>query len=321
MNNHGRNPVTSEPIQITMKRRRFIERGLATIAATSAIYPVFSGISGGSTSAEPTFKLNYAPHNNMFKNSAGADFIDQIRFMHDQGFRAIEDNGMLSRSAADQEKIGKVLAQLGMTMGVFVVDGGDNWKISLTTGQQEFKDTFVKTCKTCVEVAKRVNAKWMTVVPGFYDRKIPIGIQTANVIDTLRRGADIFEPAGLVMVLEPLSDTPELFLRTSSQTYEICKAVKSPTCKILYDIYHMQRNEGNLIQNIELCWDEIAYFQIGDNPGRKEPTTGEINYKNIFKHLNDKGYKGVMGMEHGNAKEGKEGEKALIRAYREVDDF
>ncbi len=123
------------------------------------------------------------------------------------------------------------------------------------------------------------------------------------------------------MVLEPLSDTPELFMRYSDQTYELCKAVKSPACKILYDIYHMQRNEGNLINNINTCWDEIAYFQIGDNPGRKEPTTGEINYKNIFKHIYDKGYRGVMGMEHGNAKEGKEGELALIQAYRETDNF
>ena len=148
-----------------------------------------------------------------------------------------------------------------------------------------------------------------------------MGIQTANVIDALRRGAEIFEPAGLVMVLEPLSDNPDLFLRTSNQSYEICKSVKSPSCKILYDIYHMQRNEGNLIANMDMCWDEIAYVQIGDNPGRKEPTTGEIHYKNIFKHLYEKGYKGVMGMEHGNSKEGKEGEMGVIKAYREVDAF
>ena len=241
--------------------------------------------------------------------------------MHDQGFRAIEDNGLLKRSVADQEKIGKLLAQLNMTMGVFVVDGGDNWKTSLTTGQRDFKDVFLKTCRTCVETAKRVNAKWMTVVPGFYDRKTPMGLQTANVVDALRRGAEIFEPVGLVMVLEPLSDTPELFLRTSDQSFEICKAVKSPSCKILYDIYHMQRNEGDLIANMERSWDEIAYIQIGDNPGRKEPTTGEINYKNVFKYLYGKGYKGVMGMEHGNSMEGKEGEMALISAYRECDKF
>ena len=70
-----------------------------------------------------------------------------------------------------------------------------------------------------------------------------------------------------------------------------------------------------------MAWEEIAYFQVGDNPGRKEPTTGEINYKNIFKHLYNKGYKGIVGMEHGKSKPDKEGEKALIEAYRECDSF
>jgi hydroxypyruvate isomerase len=305
-----------------MKRRNFLQNGLALSGSLLAIEKAAASSTNSATgTAEKTFKLNYAPHEGMFANHAGKNFIDQIKFMYDQGFRAIEDNGMLGRPVEEQEKIGKELARLGMTMGVFVVDGGDNWKVSLTTGKQEFKDVFIKTCRQSVETAKRVNAKWMTVVPGFFDRSLPIGLQTANVVDALRRGAELFEPHGLIMVLEPLSDTPELFLRTSDQSFEICKAVNSPSCKILYDIYHMQRNEGNLIANIEKYWEEIAYFQIGDNPGRKEPTTGEINYRNIFKHFYDKGYRGVWGMEHGNALPGKEGELAVIKAYRESDNF
>lgn len=301
-----------------MNRRNFLQQSTALSAGIMAL-----GMTAGLTKnlGEKPFKLNYAPHDGMFAGHAGKNFVDQIRFMHDQGFRAIEDNGMLARSKEEQDKIGELLNKLGMTMGVFVVDGGDNWKTSLATGKPEFTENFVKTCNRCVELAKRVNAKWMTVVPGFYERNLPIGIQTANVVESLRRGAEIFEPHGMIMVLEPLSDTPDLFLRYSDQTYEICKAVNSPSCKILFDIYHMQRNEGNVINNIEKCWNEIAYFQIGDNPGRKEPTTGEINYKNIFQYLYNKGYRGVMGMEHGNAKPGKDGELALIKAYREVDNF
>jgi hydroxypyruvate isomerase len=161
----------------------------------------------------------------------------------------------------------------------------------------------------------------MTVVPGNFDRSQPIDMQTAHVIDALRRGSEILERNGLVMVLEPLSDNPDLFLRYSTQTYMICKAVNSPSCKILFDMYHMQRNEGNIIANIDRTWDEIGYFQIGDNPGRNEPTTGEMNYKNIFKHIYNKGYRGVMGMEHGNSIKGKEGEIALIKAYRASDAF
>ena len=110
-------------------------------------------------------------------------------------------------------------------------------------------------------------------------------------------------------------------MREIPQAYEICRSVNSPSCKILFDIYHQQISEGNIIPNIDKAWEEIAYFQIGDNPGRKEPTTGEINYRNIFKHIYEKGYKGVLGMEHGNSKPGKSGELAVIDAYRTVDSF
>ncbi|WP_316745684.1 hydroxypyruvate isomerase family protein [Pedobacter gandavensis] len=311
-----------------MNRIEFLRNSvLATgaVLAGSAVNAVASTPEGAvlnaTTAPGKTFNLDYAPHQGMFANNAGKDFLDQIRYMHDQGFRSIEDNGYLGRSLEEQTKIGDLLAKLGMTMGVFVVDGGDNWKTSLTTGKKEFKDKFVDTCKRSVEAAKRCNAKWLTVVPGFYERKLPYGNQMANVVDAMRAGAEIFEPHGLIMVLETLSDTPELFLQQTHETFNVCKAVNSPACKILYDIYHMQKTEGNLIVNMDRCWDEIAYIQIGDNPGRKEPTTGEINYKNLFKHIHGKGYKGVMGMEHGNSRPGKEGELRVIQAYRESDNF
>jgi hydroxypyruvate isomerase len=301
-----------------MERRDFIKKSVAASALASTV--VGQGL-GASVPAKHKFNLKYAPHFGMFENSAGKDLFDQLKFMADEGFTALEDNGMMGRATDVQTKIGETLAKLGMTMGVFVVDGGDNWKTSLTTGKPEFRDNFLKTCRTAVEVAKRCNAKWMTVVPGFFQRTLPLGIQTSHVIETLRRGAEIFEPHGLVMVLEPLSDTPDLFLRHSDQTHMICKAVNSPSCKILFDMYHMQRNEGQIIVNIDHCWDEIAYFQIGDNPGRKEPTSGEMNYLNLFKHIHGRGWTGIMGMEHGNAKPGKEGERALIDAYILSDSF
>ena len=301
-----------------MLRRSFIGKSLA---ATAGLWYAPSIITARSWFPTDTFKLKYAPHFGMFRNHAGDDIFNELRFMHAQGFRALEDNGLMKRSVETQDQLGALLAELNMEMGVFVIDGGDNWKTSLTTGKSEFIDNFVKACEKSVEVAARVKARWMTVVPGFYDRSLPLGIQTSNVIEALRKGAEVLEPHNLVMVLEPLSDTPELFLRTAHQTYMICTAVDSPACKILYDVYHMQRNEGHLIPNIDLCWDHIAYFQVGDNPGRKEPTSGEINYRNIFKHIHNKGYQGIVGMEHGNALPGKEGELALIEAYRASDDF
>lgn len=306
-----------------MKRRDFLRNSALVAGAASAFSVTNASAAGkekGKSEGAP-FNLMYAPHFGMFENSAGKDLIDQIKFMSDEGFTAFEDNGMMHRTPEMQAKIGEALAKLNMTMGVFVIDKGGNMENTLAAGKSEFIDIFLDGCRRAVDVAKRVNAKWMTVVPGGFQRNLPVGIQDANVIEALRKGAEILEPHGLVMVLEPLSDSPDLYLRTSEQTYMICKAVNSPACKILYDIYHMQKNEGNLITNIELTWDEIAYFQIGDNPGRKEPTTGEINYKNVFKYIYNKGFKGVMGMEHGNAFPGKEGERALINAYRQVDSF
>ena len=175
-----------------------------------------------------------------------------------------------------------------------------------------------------VEVTKRVNAKWTTIVPGCYDRGLEWDYQTANVIDNLKRVAEVYEPAGVVAVLEPLNpwkDHPGLFLTKIPQAYQICRAVGSPSVKILFDMYHQQITEGNIIPNIDLAWEEIAYFQIGDNPGRNEPTTGEMNYRAIFRHIHDKGFAGVLGMEHGNSAGGAEGERKVIEAYRWCDDF
>ena len=304
-----------------MERRGFLKRSSMAGAGLIPGLAAFSAYQPTEESGK-TFNLNYGFHEGMFAAHAGKDFIEQIKWAHDQGFRSIEDNGMMNRTPEMQAKIGDTLAKLGMQMGVFVITtDGWHWKMSLATGKQEFKDLIIRDCHTAVEVAKRCNAKHNNVVPGNFDRWLPMDIQTAHVIEALRGGAGVLEKHGLVMVLEPLSDNPDLFLRYSTQTYMICKGVKSPSCKILFDMYHMQRNEGNIIANINRTWEEIGYFQIGDNPGRKEPTTGEMNYKNIFKHLYNKGYRGVMGMEHGNSKPGTEGELALIKAYRESDSF
>lgn len=295
-----------------MNRRSFSQLMTAGVLGTQTL-------KAGTANAN-TFSLNYAPHFGMFEQHAGKDYIDQLKFMHEMGFRALEDNEMMEKPVEVQEKIGATLGRLGMDMGVFVIKfPGFFDKSHMTTGDKTWTDMFLKSCKEAVETSKRVNAKWATVVPGNFTRNLPMGIQTGNVIEVLKRGAEILEPHKLTMVLEPLSDNPDLFLRHSDQSYMICRAVDSPSCKILFDMYHMQRNEGNMIKNMDLCWSEIAYLQIGDNPGRKEPGTGEVNYANIFEHLRKKNYKGVLGMEHGNFHPGKEGEVKLIEAYRKAD--
>lgn len=306
-------------------RREFLKSGAAVGAGL-----LLSGLAGSRASGQAPrprtnsrFKLDYAPHFGMFRQSAGEDLIDQLRFMHDEGFRSLEDNGMADREVAVQERLAAEMDRLGIRMGVFVAH--TSWgAVSFASDAPEVRQVIAADMKRAVEVAGRVNAKWCTVVPGRLDPGLEWEYQTANVVDNLKRAAEILEPAGLTVVLEPLNhwtNHPGVFLTGVPQAYQICKAVGSPSVKILDDLYHQQITEGNLIPNIDRAWDEIAYFQVGDNPGRKEPTTGEINYRNIFRHLYEKGFTGIVGMEHGNSQPGTEGERRVIEAYVEVDSF
>ena len=304
-----------------MDRKHFLKNSFLTgSAAASGL--AFTNVSSSQRVGEG-FNLDYAPHFGMFEEQAGSGLVEQLEYMKDKGFNSLEDNGLGDRSINDQDKIGQALEDLNMQMGVFVAHDIYWKKPNLTSGDPKLLEEFLADIKKSVEVAKRVNARWVTVVPGHEDLQKPKGYQTANVVKALRKASKILEPHEITMVLEPLNfrDHPGLFLKKIPQAYEICRAVDSPSCKILFDIYHQQITEGNLIPNIDRAWDEIAYFQVGDNPGRNEPGTGEINYKNIFKHIYDKGYKGIVGMEHGKSKPGKKGEAAVIDAYRQVDNF
>lgn len=270
----------------------------------------------------PRFSLGFAPHEGCFKSRGSR--LEQIAYAADQGFTAWEDNEAAGRPVAEQVAMAKALQQRDMTMGVFVASM-PKWAQSrpLLGGNDDGdRAAFLADIRASIDVAARLNARWMTVVPGFLDPRIPLEIQTGRVIDTMRRAADIVAPRGLVMVMEPLNtivDHPGVFLQTVPQGYAVARGVNSPAVKILADLYHEQIQAGHLIRTLDSCWSEIAYLQFGDNPGRKEPGTGEINYRNIVRWLRAKQFAGVIGMEHGNSIEGRAGEERLLAAYREID--
>ena len=303
-----------------MRRRDFIKAGGGSIVGALA---AVTARAEETLAGDRTFQLKYAPHFGMFRHSGGDKLADQIRFAADQGFSAWEDNGMKGRSVEDQETIARTMSQPGMTMGVFVAHA-EFGKVTFAGDDRAAWDAVLRDVRDSVDVAKRVNAKWMTVVPGRYHQGLEWDYQTANCIELLKRCCEILEPHALVMVLEPLNwfaNHPGVFLHKIPQAYQICRAVDSPSCKILFDVYHQQISEGNLIPNMDRAWDEVAYLQVGDNPGRNEPGTGEINYRNVFRNVHSKGFTGVVGMEHGNSLPGQAGEQAVIEAYRAADSF
>ncbi len=306
-----------------MNRRQFVARSAAaaamlTLSRSTSAFQVPPPAAGSAV----RFKLKYAPGIGQFKMLAGADIASQMRFVADQGFTAIFDNGIMGRPPAEQDLIVREAARRGLTLGPFVLYA-DFSKKSFVLRDKDARALLVQTMRQGVETMKRTGCRQALVVPGRYDESLAWDYQTANVIDNLRACLDVCQPAGLMLVLEPLNpkNHPGLFLTKIPQAYAICKAVNSASCKILNDLYHQQITEGNLIANIEAAWDEIAAFHLGDNPGRNEPTSGEINYRNVFKVLHARGYAGVLCMEHGQSRPGREGEQAVIDAYRWCDQF
>ncbi|MBP7570113.1 MAG: TIM barrel protein [Acidobacteria bacterium] len=303
-----------------MNRRDFLAAAAAAAAAPVAPALGASGRQGAPGRAANAFHLHFAPHFGQFKAHAGDDLTAQIDFVAGQGFTAMFDNGLMGRPPAQQELIARELSRRNMRLGPFVLYADFKTK-SFALRDKDVRAMLLQKMRDGVETMKRTGAKQALVVLGRYDESLAWDYQTANAVDHLRACMEIVQPAGLVIVLEPLNprDHPGLFLTRIPQAYQICRAVASPSCKIIDDLYHQQITEGNLIPNIEAAWDEIAAFHLGDNPGRKEPTTGEINYRNVFRYIRDKGYQGVLGMEHGQSKPGIEGERAVIEAYRACD--
>ena len=167
-----------------------------------------------------------------------------------------------------------------------------------------------------------MNTKFIQNLLGVGDPKLPWDFQMANAIELLRRIGDIYEPHGIVMVMESMNhktNHPGMFLHTIPQAYALAKAVASPSVKVLFDFYHVQIQEGNLLPTLDYAWDEIGYIQMGDTPGRKEPRSGEINFPNVLQHVHDKGYRGFVGLEHGISRPGREGALAALDAYRAID--
>ncbi|RIA45526.1 hydroxypyruvate isomerase [Hephaestia caeni] len=268
------------------------------------------------------FSMKYAPHEGSFASRGG--LIEQIAFAADQGFMAWEDNEAVGRPVAQLDAMAKAFQQRGMTMGVLVASmpKWSQFRPLLGADDGADREAFLADLPAAIEVAKRLNATWLTVVTGFMDPKVPVDLQTARIIEVMRRAGDLAARANKVLVMEPLNtitNHPNIFMRTITQGYLIARGADSPAVKVLADLYHAQIQAGNLIPTLDSCWSEIPYIQVGDNPGRLEPGTGEINYKTIVQWLRKRRYDGVIGMEHGNSLEGRAGEERLIAAYRAID--
>ncbi|MCB1018373.1 MAG: TIM barrel protein [Acidobacteria bacterium] len=239
----------------------------------------------------------------------------------DFGFKAFEYNGLPREQTLEQAAdIREKMDALGMEMGVFVVNSG-GWKGDALV-DSKFHESFLADVRTAIEYQKVMRNRWATVTSGLSVDYLSLERQDENVIAGLKKAAELVEGTDLTLVLEPLNvrvDHAGYHVVTSEQAARIIDAVGSGHVRILFDIYHQQISEGNLTSNIDRYWDRIGYFQVGDVPGRKEPGTGEIRYRYLFRHLYEKGYQGIVGMEHGLSVPGREGLERCFEQYRLAD--
>jgi hydroxypyruvate isomerase len=275
----------------------------------------------GAQAVATPFKSKFAPHLNLLP-TAPEGFLEQLQFAYDLGFRAWEENWLSGQTPELQEQIGAFVKDKGMELGVTVITGGNGVKF-YDPSEDDVKQ-ILGDMKAGVELAKRTGQTNMTMIPGPRDDSEPREKQLEKSVDLMRRCCDVVEEHGIILVQEPLSHGvkggPPL-IRSFEDGYLLCKLVDRKSCKLLADFFHEGQigNGDKLIENAEKTWDQISYVQYGASPGRKEPGTGNLDYVAVTKWLREKGYTGVIGMEHGASKEGKEGLDALLAAYRKID--
>lgn len=273
--------------------------------------------------------MKFAPHigltsldDVLFAEHAGKDPIDQIKFIADRGFAGIEDNFLKLRPVEVQEKIGRELERHDLQMGCFV----NNLILdrpTFTNNSSEAREILLQQLRETIEVAKRVNGKYVTTLSGPLDPRVERDYQTVNAIENLKYCAEFAEAAGIVLGIEAITGKwwAGTFVTSISHAYLIVKAVNSPSVKLVFDTFQVQMESGNIIETIDRVWDEIVCFQIADVPGRTEPTSGEINYRAILKHIYLKGYTGLIEMEHRLSQPGRSGEQSVLEIYDDLDRF
>ena len=275
-----------------------------------------------------TWKLRYAPHLGLmspdtptFLHTVGsADPVRQIDHIAELGFAGVEDNFLKLRTPEEQARMGKAMERHGLEMGCFA-NNVETWdKPVWSVPGPESRAQLERELRSTIEVAKRVNGTYVTTLSGAAPG-VPRWAQLAAMTEHLKALAPIAEKAGIVMAIEPLNewDWPGMLVQRVSEAHAIVQAVDSPAVRILFDIFHVQAMDGDLIRNLERVWSWIGVLQIADNPGRNEPGTGEVNWPHVLRWIRDRGWKGLVELEHSLSIPGQEGERAMLESLRTID--
>lgn len=227
-------------------------------------------------------------------------FLDRFQAAKDDGFEYVEFWGWTDKDI-DAVKARAEKAGIGIC--------GFNGDADYSLIDPAHKQNYMEFLKKSAAIAKKIGALSVTIhsnALGELGRVVNHYVELSDTVkicsmyDMLLECAKIAEESGIAMNLEPLNITTDHignYLVTTQMAAEMTRLVGSPKLKVLYDVYHMQLNEGNLCDTITKYIDQIGHVHVADAPGRHEPGTGEINYRKVFAHLEEAGYTGKIGFE------------------------
>lgn len=297
-----------------MHRRKFTQISLAStfLATTSRAFAEEYTI-------EP-FKAKFAPTFGQLP-TAPQDYLDQLKFAYDLGFRAWEDNWLIRRDKKLWPKIAEFCKDKNMSLGVSVISIGHG--LDFSNPSEDGMKHLIADLNGGIDLAKATGQTNMTFLPGSRN-KMPVADQITKSVDTMTRCCDIVEEHGIILALEPVSHPikkKDPLLRSFEDGHMLCEKVNRKSCKLLADFYHEgQIGHGDrLIEIAEKVWDQVTYVQYADSPGRKEPGTGKLDLATVTNWLRKKNYEGIIGMEHKAKGKGPQGLKNLVSAYRKID--
>lgn len=219
-----------------------------------------------------------------------------------RGFKAME---MLIWAKLDLARVRREIDKTGVAVSAILTQTTDPEKqkaMSALRGivNEEARDLFLEMLRETIQAAKTLGTKNIVVTTGNEMEGKPRASQHDSIVKALKAAAPLVEAAGMKIVVEPLNvlvNHKGYYLSTMAESVEIMDEVASPNVQILYDVYHQQITEGNLINNIRTHISRIGHFHVADVPGRQEPGTGEINYRNVFRAIRETGFDGFVAFE------------------------
>jgi hydroxypyruvate isomerase len=259
----------------------------AALAARASGPSELRGQISGVAEAGPQFSVM------MWALNKRGSFEENLERVAQAGYRHVELVGEFARwSEADWTRI---LARMRVLKITVDATSGVKGGFADPVGGE----AFVAELKGFIPAVQRLGCGQIILLSGKRIEGAAPGVQRTASIEALKRAADILSAAGLTGVIEPIDrlENPSIYLDGVTEAFEIVRAVGSPKVKVLYDLYHEQRGQGNLIEKLEKNIDEVGLIHVADVPGRHEPGTGEIHYRNVYKKLAELHYVGVIAME------------------------